>query len=76
MTQTAYRWIAPDGPAKTPAELATWAIRELLGIPGQIFANRRDLPDLQATMLAARVTLPEQGVVQAGTLWIAAEEPA
>lgn len=66
-----YRWIMPaGGPAKTAADLAAWAVAALLSTPGQILANPRDLPALQATMLAGRVTLPLHGVVQAGTLWL------
>jgi len=67
----ANRWIAPPGgPAPTPAKLADWATAELLAVPGALLANRRDLPALQATMLAERVALPVHGVVQAGTLWL------
>ena len=65
------RWISPPGgPAPTAAKLADWATGELLTLPGQILANVRDLPALQATMLAGRVALPQHGVVQAGTLWL------
>jgi len=83
MSQTAaltYRAFAPpDGPAKTPAALANWATGELLAIPGAIYANARDLPALSATMLAARIAgSPQFGVVQPGTVWLAAvtEVPA
>lgn len=72
MTQL-YRWLSPsDRPAKTAAELAAWATAELLSVPGPIYANCRDLPALQATMLAPRVALPAHGVVQAGTVWMEA----
>jgi hypothetical protein len=72
-----YRWIAPaSGPTKTAAELARWAVGELIGVPGVILANSRDLPALRATMLAERLELPTHGVVQPGTLWIQGEVPA
>lgn len=67
-----YRWFQPhSGPAKTATELAQWAAGELLATPGAIYANARDLPALKATMLAGRVELPQFGVVQAGTVWLA-----
>jgi hypothetical protein len=74
-TAPTYRAFAPpDGPAKTPAVLANWAIGELLAIPGAIYVNARDLPALSATMLAARVAgSPQFGVVQPGTVWLALE---
>ena len=70
------RWICPPtGPAATPDKLAEWAAgsADLLTMPGTIRANRRDLVALQGTLLGPRVALPEQGVVQAGTLWVDAE---
>jgi len=80
MSQTTYRAFAPPGgPAKTPTALAHWAAGELLSLPGAIYANARDLPALNATMLAARVAgSPQFGVVQPGTVWLAAvtEVPA
>jgi hypothetical protein len=78
MSQTnspTYRAYCPsDGPAKTAAELARWAAGELLAVPGAIYANARDLPALSGTMLAARIAgSPQFGVVQPGTVWLAAE---
>ena len=73
-----YRIYAPpDGPAKTPVVMAAWATGELLAIPGAIYANARDLPALNGTMLAERVKgSPKFGVVQPGTLWLLAAEVA
>lgn len=69
-----FRWIAPPrGPAATPADLALWASGELLGTTDVILVNPRDLSALSATMLANRVRLPDAGVVQPGTLWLAPE---
>jgi hypothetical protein len=74
MLQTYRAYCPSDGPAKTPAELASWAIGELLAVPGAIYANARDLPALNGTMLAARVAgAPQHGIVQPGTVWVAAE---
>ncbi len=81
MSQTnspTYRAYAPpDGPAKTPADLADWATGELLAVPGAIYANARDLQALSGTMLAERVAgSPRFGVVQPGTLWLLAADVA
>ena len=55
-TTISYRAYCPDGgPAKTAAVLAHWATGDLLAVPGAIYANSRDIPALNGTMLAERV---------------------
>jgi hypothetical protein len=65
------RWLAPpDGPTAKSEHLSQWAVGELAGEPGMIYANARDLDALRSTLLAERVTLPERGIVQPGTVWV------
>jgi hypothetical protein len=72
MEATAYRWCCPDGgTAASPSDLAKWVVANLAG-SARIYAHPRDLPALQATIVAGRVALlpPQEGIVQPGTVWV------
>ena len=68
--QPAYRWVCPDRGPSGPAELANWVIQNISDA-AEICCHRRDLPALASTLLADRVSLPEHGIVQPGTVWVA-----
>jgi hypothetical protein len=73
MDATAYRWCCPDGgTTDKPDDLAKWAAAHLADAP-RIYANPRDLPALQATIVGPRVAPlpPREGIVQPGTVWVA-----
>ena len=71
-----YTAICPDGPipspAATPEETARFAVHTLTGSAGDIIAHPRDVPALQRTFLASRVTpgTARTGFPQPGTLWV------
>lgn len=70
MTVLPYRWLCPD----PPQPFMTWALDTLLALPGRILCHPADYVALSATVLAARVAVPETGVVQRGTVWIERED--
>lgn len=71
MDRDIFRWACPDGGPAKPDDLAKWAVANLGDAPA-ILVHPRDLPALKATILAERVNLAEQGVIQPGTVWVAA----
>ena len=63
-----YLWVQA-GPATVLQAVATFERRTGLS-PREILCNPQELAGMRATLVGGLVNVPEQGVVQAGTLWV------